>query len=399
MDLTNFEDIRPFTDEEVKLAIPRILGEPKFYQMMNWVFPNFTEDDIKGMFTDINSIEDFQLYVSGPAFKVIAQRTISGLTFSNMGRIKTDKPYLFLSNHRDIVLDSSLLNMSLLERGYPTTQIAIGDNLLKNEIIYDLVRINKNFIVHRDTNPREALMVSKRLSNYIRKTIIEDEKSIWIAHKEGRAKDGDDRTASALLKMLNLSNDTKSLEKGLKNLRIIPTVVSYEYDPTDIIKANELLTIQQSGTYEKDEKEDFYSMIKGITGHKGRVNIAVGKTINKELKSIKNISNRNEKLRELSKLIDQRMHLLYHLWPNNYIAYDWLNSSNKYKVQYSPIQKITFKNYIRGKILGLWINRKKQGHPRDGFTKQAREILLKMYSNPVVNKEKALESKIIDVIL
>jgi len=398
MDIQNFEDIRPYTDLEVSEAISRLKKEPSFFKIMNWVFPDFNQRDILDMLEGVNSTDDFQVKISGPVFKVIAQRTTNGLTFSNLGRIKTDKPYLFLSNHRDIILDSSLLNMSLLERGYPTTQIAIGDNLLKNDMIYDLVRINKNFIVNRDINPREALLVSKRLSNYIRKTITEDKNSIWIAHKEGRSKDGDDRTASALLKMLNLSYEGKNIEKGLKELRIIPTVVSYEFDPTDLIKANELLTIKQTGNYEKEEKEDFYSMIKGVTGHKGRVNIAVGKLITKDLKAVKHISNKNKKLKELSALIDQKMHLLYQLWPNNYIAYDWLNGTSKYKEKYSSIQKISFKNYIRGKIVALWINRKKQGHPRDGFTKEVREILLKMYATPVANREKALESKL-DVIL
>lgn len=398
MDINNFEDIRPYNNAEVKQAIERLKKEPNFYKIMKWVFPEFDQRDILDMFEGINSVEDFQIHISGPVMKVIAQRTTNGLTFSNLARIKTDKPYLFLSNHRDIVLDSSLLNMSLLEKGYPTTQIAIGDNLLKNDMIYDLVRINKNFIVNRDVNPREALQVSKRLSNYIRKTIVEDECSIWIAHKEGRSKDGDDRTASGLLKMLNLSNNKKSIEKGLKELRIIPTVVSYEFDPTDLIKANELLTIKETGSYQKKEKEDFYSMIKGVTGHKGRVNIAVGKLITKDLKAVKHISNKNEKLKELSALIDQKMHLLYQLWPNNYIAYDWLYNTSKYKRKYTPIQKITFKNYIRGKILTLWINRKKEGHPREGFTKEVREILLSMYATPVTNKEKVLESKL-DVIL
>lgn len=398
MDLWNFEDIRPYDKAEVESAIQRLKKEPLFFKIMEWVFPEFTPEDIFDMLENVHNIEDFQTQISGPVFKVIAQRTTNGLTFSNLGRIKTEKPYLFLSNHRDIVLDSSLLNMSLLERGYPTTQIAIGDNLLKNDMIKDLVRINKNFIVNRDINPREALLVSKRLSNYIRKTITEDKQSIWIAHKEGRSKDGDDRTASGLLKMLNLSYEGKKIEKGLKDLRIIPTVVSYEYDPTDLIKANELYSIKDTGSYEKQEKEDFYSMIKGVTGHKGRVNISVGKLIKKDLKAVEHITNKNEKLKALSALIDQKMHLLYKLWPTNYIAYDWLNGTNKYKDKYTPIQKITYKNYIRGKVLTLWINKQKKGLGRDGFSKQVREILLTMYANPVVNQEKALASKI-DVIL
>ena len=238
----DFEDIRPYQDHEVEATIERLKKEPRLLQVMEWVFPYFSTDDIMEMLTGINTIDEFQQNVSGPVFKLIAQRTTNGLSFKNMDYLEKDKAHLFLSNHRDIVLDSALLNVSLMEKGYETTQIAIGDNLLQNPLIFDLVRLNKNFIVNRDVNPREMIQVSKRLSNYIRKTVVEDNTSIWIAHKEGRSKDGDDRTAAGLIKMLNMSH-AGEFEDGLQELNIVPMVVSYEYDPTDVFKANELLSI------------------------------------------------------------------------------------------------------------------------------------------------------------
>jgi hypothetical protein len=313
--------------------------------------------------------------------------TTSGLTFSNMDRLERDVPYLFLSNHRDIILDSALLNVSLLEKGYQTTQIAIGNNLLTNSLIYDLIRINKNFIVHRNANPKEMLMYSKRLSNYIRKTINEDKISIWLAHKGGRAKDGDDRTSSGLLKMLTLSDRT-SLKEGLGSLRIVPMSVSYEYDPCDLIKANELLSIRLGGSYEKKSGEDFHSMLKGVTGHKGHVNIAVGNVLEKEYDEVAHLS-KNDQIKELALIIDTRMHKLYKLWPTNYVAYDLLHGGKTFKEFYTPIQKITFRNYIRGRVLKMVVARKKLGHEKAGFIKQIREIILQMYANPVINMQES----------
>lgn len=387
-DLFDFEDLRPYSAEEVPGVIERLLKNPSTFKMMNYIYPQLNWEDIEEMMREIKSPEDFQTEVSAPAFKVIAQRTTNGLTFSNMDRIEKDKAYLFLSNHRDIILDSALLNVSLLEKGFKTTQIAIGDNLLQNSVIEDLVRLNKSFIVHRNINPKEFLFFSKRLSNYIRETVCKNNTSVWIAHKEGRSKDGDDRTASGLLKMLISSTD-KDVEEALRGLNIVPTVVSYEYDPCDIYKANELIITKEHGEYEKSKGEDYKSAMKGITGHKGRVNIAVGKVLDDDLAELEHCKNKNEKLKLLSHEIDRRMHLLYKLWPTNYIAYDVLKGESTYSDEYSRIQKITFRNYIRGRVLKLALARKKIANV-DSFAKQARETLLQMYANPVINREEAL---------
>lgn len=391
MDLRNFDDLRPYKEDEIPAAIERLLKKEQTFRMMQFVYPDLEQEEIAEMLRSVKTTEDFQIEVSAPAFKVIAQTTTNGLTFSNMDSIEKGVPYLFLSNHRDIILDSALLNVSLLEKGFDTTQIAIGDNLLKNEIIEDIVRLNKSFIVHRNAAPKELLMLSRRLSNYIRKTITEDQTSVWIAHKEGRSKDGDDRTASGLLKMLHSSSE-EAFEDSLAALNIVPTVVSYEYDPCDIFKANELLMIKEHGEYLKEDGEDYRSALKGITGHKGRVNIALGNVLNRRLEQIKAIENKNEKVRALSHLIDQEMHQLYRLWPTNYIAYDLLYGENKFSHEYSRIQRITFSNYLRGRVLKLALAKKKL-LKNEGFSKQVREVLLRMYANPVINKLQAKQEQ------
>ena len=392
MDIHDFEDIRPFRDDEVEAAIQRILEEPLLYDVMDFIYPSLSRVDILEMMSEIKTVKQFQEEISGPCFKEVAQKTTSGLTFTNMNELEKDNAYLFLSNHRDIILDSALLNVSLLEKGYNTTQIAIGSNLLKNSIISDIVRVNKNFIVNRDINPRDLLPASQRLSNYIRKTIEADNTSIWIAHKEGRSKDGDDRTASGLLKMLTLSGD-ESIEKSLLKLNIRPMVVSYENDPCDVMKAAEIMSKRVNGSYEKHPLEDYKSMTVGLKGHKGKVNITVCPTITEKIYDLKKIDNKNDKIKELAAHIDQDMHKHFKLWPTNFMAYDLLHGGREFSNEYNPIQRIAFRRYMTQAVLRLVVVRKKLKLPREGFQKMAREVLLQMYAFPVQNWKEATAEK------
>jgi len=387
IDVQDFREIRPYDDVELKEAIKRMVEDPLLIKMMKWVYPGLRKSEILDMFLEVQNIQQFQEEISAPAVKVITQMTTSGVSFTNESEVESDKAYLFISNHRDIILDSALLNVSLLERGIPTTEIAIGDNLLKLPVIRDVVRCNKNFIVNRDVNTKEMLHYSLRLSNYIRHTITKKNTSIWIAQREGRSKDGDDRTATGLLKMFSLSSK-QQVEDSLAALNIRPMCVSYEFDPCDLLKTNELLHIKSFGAYEKKPGEDFHSMLTGLTGHKGKINICVGKPMEIAFEKMREISNKNEKFRILSEAIDDEMHRIYHLWPNNYIAYDLLHGSREYKDYYSNIQRIAFANYIRGQIFKLTFSRKKLGLPADNLSSSAREILLQMYANPVINKRK-----------
>jgi hypothetical protein len=391
IDVTNYDDIRPYSDSELKPAIERLLNEPMFYQMMKWVYPSLGKSVIQEMMREINTVDEFQEQVSGPAFNVVTQLTTSGMSFSNLEAIEKDKGYLFLSNHRDIILDSALLNVSLMERGYKTTQIAIGDNLLQTQAVRDLVRANKNFIVNRNINAREVFFYSLRLSNYIRQT-IQTGNSIWIAQREGRSKDGDDRTASGLLKMFTMSSES-SMEDALLDLNIVPMCVSYEYDPCDILKANELAMKKLTGSYTKEPGEDFKSMMKGLTGHKGRVHITVGGAMNAAIEEMRLIQHKNDKVLHLANAIDAEMHRIYKLWPTNYIAYDLMNGTKEHKEHYNNIQKITFTNYLRGRIIGHGISTGKFGLTKDGYSKTMKEILLEMYANPVANKIEVLKKK------
>ncbi|MFZ4785992.1 MAG: 1-acyl-sn-glycerol-3-phosphate acyltransferase [Flavobacteriales bacterium] len=385
IDVNNFDDIRPYTDAEIKPAIERLLKEPLFYKVMKWVYPELGKKVIQEMMREINSVDQFQEQVSAPAFKVVTQLTTNGLTFSNFESLDKQKAYLFLSNHRDIILDSALLNVSLMERGYKTTEIAIGDNLLQTTAVHDLVRANKNFIVNRNINAREVFYYSLRLSNYIRHT-INGGTSIWIAQREGRSKDGDDRTASGLLKMFTMSSEN-SMEDALLDLNIVPMCVSYEYDPCDILKANELVMKKLTGSYTKEPGEDFRSMMKGVTGHKGRINIAVGQLMTTAIEEMRLINHKNDKVLHLANAVDSEMHRIYKLWPTNYIAYDMLNGSKENKDYYNNIQKITFNNYIRRRVIGLNLSKGKLGLTGDKFTTSVRETLLEMYANPVINKK------------
>ena len=385
IDVHDFSAMRPYSDEELSQAIQRMIKEPLLIKMMKWVYPGLRKAEIIQMFENIRSVNQFQEEISAPAVNVITQMTTSGVSFTNESSIEADQAYLFISNHRDIILDSALLNVSLIERGIPTTEIAIGDNLLKLQLVRDIVRCNKNFIVSRDVNTKEMYYYSLRMSNYIRHTITEKKTSIWIAQREGRSKDGDDRTATALLKMLSLSNGV-SLEEGLKSLHILPMCVSYEFDPCDLLKTNELMHVRYFGKYEKKPGEDFHSMVTGLTGHKGRINISVGKPLIETYERMSAINNKNEKFKLLSEAIDDEMHRIYHLWPNNFIAYDLLHGSRDFKDKYSNIQRIAFVNYIRGHVLKLAFSRKRLGLPAESFNATAREILLQMYANPVINK-------------
>ncbi len=384
-DIHNFDTIRPYTNEELVPAIDRILNEPLFYKMIRWVYPGLSKNAIHSMMRGVKSVDEFQSEISGPAFKRVIEMTTSGMSFTNIQSLDRTKAYLFLSNHRDIILDSALLNVSLLEEGYRTTQIAIGDNLLQHRVVEDIVRANKNFIVNRNVSSKEVFLYSMRLSNYIRNTIKVENNSIWIAQREGRSKDGDDRTATGLLKMFAMIGNGE-IEETLKSLQIIPMAVSYEYDPCDMLKTNELMHLKLFGSYEKKKGEDVLSMLTGITGHKGRVNITVGEPLTDRIEEMKAIQNKNEKYRHLTQSIDHEMHRIYKLWPTNYIAYDLLMGTKDYKEHYSNIQKIAFGNYIRANVFRLSLNRKKTNLPKEGFSALAKEIMLQIYANPVINR-------------
>jgi len=378
----DFEKIRPYNDDEINPALKRITAVPAFRLVLKFLFPEKSPEEIIGKLNNIHSIYDFQIQFMHKVIYSIVNKTSSGLTHDGFKNLDTKKPYLFLSNHRDIVLDSAILQILLHDNGFPTSEITFGDNLLYDQFITDLGKVNRMFTVYRGGNNKEFLNNSHLLSSYIRHTIENKKHSLWIAQRNGRTKDGHDKTEPALLKMLNMSGDRHEFYKNLSSLNIVPMAVSYEYEPCCVSKINELY-LSLNSKYIKQDDEDMKSMIAGITEPKGRIHISLGQPVNAELDELDKIHNYNEKISKLTEKIDQQIYTNYKLWSNNYIASDLLNNDSKYIEYYSQDEKVTFQNYLNQQLNILV----------DGDKKILKFILLKIYSTPVANKEKIGSTK------
>ncbi|MBA3972410.1 MAG: hypothetical protein H0X46_09775 [Bacteroidetes bacterium] len=318
---------------------------------------------------------DFQLEFMHEAIRVIIERSSAGLTCSGFEDLDPQKAYLYIGNHRDILLDSSILQVLLVEHGFNTSEISFGDNLMQGGFISDFGKLNRMFTIPREGNNRELYEISQKLSAYIRSTIAEKNVSIWIAQRNGRTKDGNDSTQTGLIKMLNMSG-TEDLSGNMKQLQIVPLSISYEYEPCDDLKVQELFVSLGSGKYIKSPGEDMNSIIKGILQQKGRIHMTAGKPIDQELNDLEKVGNENEKIKHLTNLIDEQLYNGYKLWPNNYIASDIANSSDQFKSKYSEEEKNNFIAYIEKKIAKLI------GDPQTLF-----DLFINMYSNPVKVKK------------
>ena len=306
-----------------------------------------------------------------------------GITITGLENIDKSNAYLYISNHRDIILDSALLDAKLLEQGMDTVEIAIGDNLLLYPWIEDLVRINKSFIVKRGLSARQILESSQRLSAYIAYTISEKQQSSWIAQREGRSKDSNDRTQESLLKMFNMSG-AGSFTENLSVLNICPVTISYQYDPCDFLKAKEFQQRRDNPEYKKQPQDDLINMKTGVMGYKGAVVYALTGDINKELAEMAvQIPSRNEQITRTAELIDQRIHANYTIFPNNKIAYDELHKEKRFVNEYSAVEKSEFEEYLRLQLSKIELENKD--------TKFLRTKLLEMYANPLINQLIALE--------
>lgn len=376
--LEAFDSIRPYSDSEVNEAIQRFVRHPFFDEIIKRVFPEKNADQFREALTEVNTIKDFQRVMMYPLARRVIDDSSGGISHDGFDKIKQDKSYLFVSNHRDIVLDSTILNVLLFEMDVDSTEVAIGDNLLLNQWVTDFAKLNKNFIVNRNVPPREMYTYSQTLSSYIRHTILDRKTSIWIAQREGRTKDGDDQTQQGLLKMIGLSGD-KDFYENYAPLRIAPMAISYEYDPCDVLKAREIASKLAGKAIAKTPEDDLKSMITGITGVKGRVHISIGKILDEKLQEIREIKNRNDQMQALADLIDERVHKSYKLWPNNYIAYDRLYGE-QFSDQYTKEEAEKFEAYLRG-----------QAQNFSADFNELKDPLLAMYANPVRNKMKVEE--------
>jgi len=371
----NFDEIRPFKDEEVKDAIERLLTQPSFHTALRYIFPASNTESTIEILRKIESVDEFQEKIISHAVSAIIRASTRGLKSKGIENIAKDKAYLFISNHRDIVLDSAFLNYLLFIEQIPTTRIAIGNNLLQKPWIQDLVKLNKNFIVHRDVHARQAYDYSLRLSAYIRQSIISENVSVWIAQREGRTKNGIDQTHAGLIKMFAIAAEGLNSE-AFESLNILPVSISYEFEPCAGSKAWENYNKLINGKYEKLPGEDLNSMKNGIALPKGRVQFTFGNAINKsDLNGLFMNKNKNEIIKGVANLIDLQIIKNYQLFPSNYIAFDLLNNTNKYISNYTLIELEEFKKHMMQQLLHY-----------EAEDDKLKKCFLEIYSNPLINK-------------
>ena len=374
----NFEDIRPYHDDEVEEKIADLLKEEQFQQVIKHVMPEIPFELFKRQMLSIKAVNEFQVKVVVPLLDKLLKKSTNGLSYRGIENLEKDKDYLFVSTHRDIVLDSALMNYVLVKEDFETAEIAIGDNLMKVPWIVDLVKLNKTFIVKRSLAGEKRLEGSMQLSSYINHTIKEKGANIWIAHKAGRSKDGNDRTNPSLIKMFNLGGDADTAAENLKNLNICPVSISYEYNPCDVLTLPELMTVAKGEKYEKQPMEDLMHMGQGLEGDKGRVEVSFGKPLNKIVDWSKLPQSGTELFANVAKTIDKEIHSTYKLMPTNYIAFDLLNNGDQYKDKYTEAEKIGFQTYMESRLTEVAAD--------EEFKHQT---FLKMYAYPVINKLEA----------
>ena len=370
----NFDDIRPYNDDEYHRVVETLFKVTPLMDVVNAYLPELASGELEKILLSFNSINEFQSKMVCRVIDSVLASSVKNFSYDGLDQISKDSAPLFITNHRDIVLDSALINYCLNDSGHNTSEIAIGSNLLSEPWIKELVRINKSFIVKRNIPKQEMLASSQNLSAYINHTLKDKKQSIWIAQREGRAKDGFDKTAPGLLKMFGMAADGNLLDH-LISLNITPVTLAYELDPCAGLKVPELLKKSMGEEYVKAKGEDERSMGLGIRGDKGNVHIQFGTPINERIKALSHIKNRNELLKNIAAIIDKEIYQNYHLWNSNYVAYDILHSSKKYVDKYDEGGKEKFEDYMNEKLGDLNGNA------------AAEKIFLLMYANPVLNAE------------
>ena len=368
-----FNDIRPYHDDEIHAAMCRIADSPLLQNVADFLYAGVDIEQIKSLFRSIHTSYDFQMKVMHFAIHEIARKTCTKFTCEAITQLDPSKSYLFISNHRDILLDSALYQIALHDNGYKTSEITFGSNLMNPEFVVDVGRSNKMFRVERGGNPREFYHHSRHLSDYIRYTIKHKNESIWIAQRNGRTKDGNDMTDQGILKMFSMSG-SHELIHNFSDLNIAPLSISYQYEPCIVGKVRELY-ISKTGKYEKAPGEDLQSILHGITQFKGLVNIQVTKPItHEELESLQELP-KTEIYTALLQIIDTRIHTEYKLYDTNYMAYDILHNSQTYlDSKYSQADKQKFEDLIKKDISQI-----------EGDANELEKIYLGIYANPVIN--------------
>lgn len=369
-----FDSIRPYCGIEIEAARDRLCQSHDFLALFSHL-TKMDKDTIINLLKGIRSRDEFQQRFFGPAIQSLITTTTDGVTVEGMELVNKNSSYLFMSNHRDIILDSAILNVLLRSHDNKYTRAAIGSNLLINEWVTDLVKLNSCFVIERDITVREMLSSSSIRSQYIREVIEENQNSVWIAQKEGRTKNGDDRTQPSLLKMLKMSG-APNFSENFRELHLMPLSISYEWEPCDALKTAELYT-RTVGEYKKTPEADMNSMLTGLSDYKGRVHFHIDQLTEKELDGLNQLSSNGDRIEALANIIDSKIHKNFKLWPNNYIAYDLLHSVNKFSKLYTQEEKENFIRTMTQKMDKL-----------EGNISMLNNIFLAIYANPVQNSLK-----------
>jgi hypothetical protein len=373
---TEFDDIRPYSDDEIFPVIDRLLNDAEFRRVVSLVFPEKNWEDVETLLRSFKNKYDFQTRLIKEAVIKVAAKTSASIECSGFENIEKGMSYIYISNHRDIILDASLLCAMLVMNGYDTTEIAIGDNLLLQPWIEDLVRLNKSFIVKRGISIRQMLDVSTHLSKYIHFAVKEKNESIWISQREGRAKDSNDRTQESLLKMLAMGGNSDFLT-NIKELNITPLSLSYEYDPCDYLKAKEFQQRRDNPEFKKFKKDDLISMQTGLFEYKGNIHFQFGRPINSTLENWEGLQSKNEWAKKIASVIDKEIFLNYKFYPGNYIAYDRLWGNGFFAQNYTKEDVESFECYLNGQLKKVDLENKDVPF--------LTEKILEMYANPVKN--------------
>lgn len=384
MNIHDFDEIRPFLPEELPAAFDSLLADEQFCAIMQSFYKGIPLEVLKQKIYACHTSLEVQKTLFYPLVFQLMDKCSAGFSLDTeaIPQNERDGSFTFLSNHRDIVLDAALLDVLLIQNGYRTTvEIAIGDNLLIHPWIKTLVRINKSFIVQRSLNIRELMASSKRMSRYMHFAVNEKHENIWIAQREGRAKDSDDRTQESVLKMMALGGEGTPAE-NLKALNIVPLTISYEYDPCDYLKAKEFQQKRDNPAFKKSRQDDLTNMQTGIFGYKGRVAYRLAKPVNVWIDSLAHLP-KAAFFTAVAERLDQAIHAGYTLYPGNYAALDLLQGTDSFASHYTPEEKAKFEAYLASRLALIELPGKDEPF--------LRRCILTMYANPVINHLKAVQ--------
>lgn len=388
VDLTEFQSISPYTDEEAVVALGKLAEHPLLSQFSVKFFPDQSPDFLKQIFKNLKSIDEFQVLVMSRFVEWVLEQTVTEFTYDGIENIDPQKKFLVLSNHRDIIFDPAITQLVLFRNNIPLTEIAVGDNLVSSETIEYLLRSNRMIKVIRGITARELYLSSQLLSKYIRYNVTEQRSSIWLAQRQGRTKNGYDTTEQGLLKMLDMSGSS-DFQKNFEELNITPMSISYEYEPCDILKAREIV-ISSKQKYVKAEGEDLNSILVGIQQPKGNVHLNIGQPLTSEEIAAAAQCDKNDRYQLIRHAVDKRVIEGYRLWKNNYVAYDILNQSDKYAHLYETADVEKFAAYMQKQLATVEPEIDKD---------ELKKAFLDIYANPVVTKELLEQEKATGEIL